>query len=75
MSDLTISIPFTREKIVPGNKVRIGRFSEKDWLVCYGWYEFGGNRPVLGWYLTTDDGLTVKPLQYNDLEDIYLIKS
>ena len=48
--------------------------SGETWEVCYGWYEFGGNRPVCGWYLKKDGGLTVKPLQLPDLDDIYLIE-
>ena len=73
MNGLFLNIPDSDNIIMPGNIVRLGRFSDKDWTVCFGWYEFGGNRPVCGWYLTSDGGLTVKPLQLPDLDDIYLI--
>ncbi len=73
MSQLFLNIPNSKEIIKPGNIVRLGRFSDQDWTVCYGWYEFGGNRPVCGWYLVKDGGLTKKPLQLPDLDDIYLI--
>ena len=70
-----LTIPYTGEKIYVGNIVRLGRFSDKDWKVCYGWYEFGGNRPVCGWYLTSDCGLTTKPFQLTDLDDVIVLKS
>ena len=73
INNLFLEIPNSRDIIRPGNIVRLGRFSDVDWAVCFGWYEFGGNRPVCGWYLTKDDGLTVKPLQLPDLDDIYVI--
>ncbi len=71
--DLFLNIPNSPEVIRPGNLVRLGRFSDDDWTVRFGWYEFGGNRPVCGWYLTKDGGLVTKPLQLPDLDDIYLI--
>lgn len=71
--DIFLNIPNSKEIIKPGNIVRLGRFSNDDWAVHYGWYEFGGNRPVCGWYLTKDGGLATKPLQLPDLDDIYLI--
>ena len=73
MENMFLNIPNSEEIIKPGNIVRLGRFSNDDWTVCYGWYEFGGNRPVCGWYLTKDGGLVTKPLQLPDLDDIYLI--
>jgi len=72
-SNLFLNIPNSHEVIRPGYTVKLGRFSNDEWLVCFGWYEFGGNRPVCGWYLVKDGGLTTKPLQLPDLDDIYLI--
>ena len=72
-NNLFLNMPDSNDIIKPGNIVRLGRFSDKDWTVCFGWYEFGGNRPVCGWYLTADGGSVIKPLQLPDLDDIYLI--
>lgn len=74
-SNLFLEIPYLKTKIRPGYIVRLGRFASDDWTVCFGWYEFGGNRPVCGWYLTKDAGLVVKPLQLPDLDDIFIINS
>lgn len=73
MNDYFLNMPNSQDVLRPGNVVRLGRFSNQDWVVNFGWYEFGGNRPVCGWYLTKDGGYTVKPLQLPDLDDIYLI--
>lgn len=72
-NDLFIDMPDCNSVIRPGNIVKLGRFSTDTWTVNYGWYSFAGNRPVCGWYLTKDGGLTVKPLQLPDLDDIYFI--
>lgn len=58
-----------------GDNVRLGRFDTDTWTVKYGWYSWGGNRPVCGWYLVGTISQVVKPLQYTDLEDIYIIES
>lgn len=71
-----LSIPI-RDGLVltPGCKIRIGRFESKLWSVKFGWYSYGGNRPVCGWYLESDDDeADIRPLQKPDLTDIYLIK-
>lgn len=73
MQNIELYIPNSRDVIRPGDVIRLGRFAPDDWQVCFGWYEFGGNRPVCGWYLTKDKGLVVKPLQLPDLDDIYLV--
>ena len=73
IKNLFLNIPNSREVIRPGNIVKLGRFNNESWEVKFGWYEFGGNRPVCGWYLEKDGGYTVKPLQLPDLDDIYLI--
>lgn len=70
-----LNIPNSNRIIRPGNVIKLGRFDSTQWTVSYGWYSFGGNRPVCGWYLVHDDGITVKPLQLPDLDDIYLITS
>lgn len=57
-----------------GDMVRLGRFDTEIWITCFGWYSWGGNRPVCGWYLqSTDKCSKLKPLQLPDLDDIYLI--
>lgn len=58
--------------IHPGCKVKLGRFSKHIWEVHYGWYSYGGNRPVCGWYLQSL-GVT-KPLHKYDLDDIYMVE-
>lgn len=73
-ASMFLNIPNSQEVIRPGNLVKLGRFSNETWEVCFGWYEFGGNRPVCGWYLTKDGGLTVKPIQLPDLDDIYSVQ-
>jgi hypothetical protein len=73
---MMIEIPGTEAQIRPGCTVKIGRFSEDNWNVYYGWYSWGGNREVLGWYLLKEsDANILKPLQRPDLIDIYLIKN
>ena len=73
-SNLELKVPNTELTIMPGCLIKLGRFESDVWLVNFGWYSFGGNRPVCGWYLTKDSGLTIKPLQLPDLDDIYLIE-
>ena len=73
-ASMFLNIPNSQEVIRPGNLVKLGRFSNETWEVCFGWSEFGGNRPVCGWYLTKDGGLTVKPIQLPDLDDIYSVQ-
>ena len=68
-----LNIPNTMEYLYQGDIVRLGRFQSMEWTVKFGWYSFGGNRPVCGWYLESDEGLTVKPIQLPDLDDIYVI--
>lgn len=69
-----LNIPNTSEYIYAGNKVKLGRFSKDTWIVSFGWYTWGGNRPVCGWYLVNlTDNSTLKPLQMTDLYDIIII--
>lgn len=74
-STIKLEIPNTDQCLYPGQKVKLGRFQSDVWLVNYGWFSFGGNRPFCGWFLTKDNGLTVKPLQLPDLDDIYMIEN
>ena len=77
MTDTTrLYIPNGDFYITVGNKIKLGRFDSDYWEVCFGWYSFGGNRPVCGWYLVKlPDKDIVKPIQLPDLSDIYLIES
>ncbi len=61
--------------IKPGNIVKLGRFDRERWKVANGWYTWGGNRPVCGWYLINVKSKLIKPLQLTDLDDIYVIES
>lgn len=75
-STIRLEIPNTRRYLVPGNKVKLGRFEATVWEVLYGWYAWGGNRPVCGWYLQeVCNPIRVKPLQLPDLDDIYFIET
>jgi len=74
MDNYSLYIPNCQQAIHPGDIVRLHRFETIEWRVGFGWYTFGGNRPFCGWYLSKDGGLTVKPLQLPDLDDIYIIK-
>lgn len=68
-----VPIPNTNIELHEGDVIRIGRFSMIEWVVQYGWYKWGGNRPVYGWSLrnkATDD---VKPMQDIDLIDVYFV--
>lgn len=74
-NSIELTIPEYDLTIYPGSVVRIGRFGGTDFRVGYGWYAWGGNRPVCGWYLTNILTQEIKPLQYTDLEDTYLVES
>lgn len=72
---LELSVPEFDLTIHPGDHIRIGRFSDTVWTVAYGWYAWGGNRPVCGWYLVNQLTQGIKPLQYTDLEDTYMVEN
>ena len=72
-TEMTLEVPNAGTTISPGYKIKIGRFSDKLWTVCFGWYSFGGNRAVCGWYLESEDAGEVKPIFRIDLDDIYII--
>lgn len=72
-TDTKLEVPGTNLYLRPGCQVKLGRFESQIWEVQFGWFSFGGNRPFCGWYLSKDNGRTVKPLQLPDLDDIYMI--
>ena len=72
-NDLTLFVPNANTNIHPGNKIQIGRFNAQVWIVRFGWYSFGGNRSVCGWYLQAEASEEIKPIFKIDLDDIYII--
>ena len=73
--DIDISVPGISLNLPNGCTVKLGRFDTTLWKLSYGWYSWGGNREVCGWYLADlSDPNKVKPLQKPDLYDIYLIE-
>ena len=70
---MVLNVPNTNIDLHPGDIIRIGRFSEINYEVQYGWYTWGGNRPVCGWSLRDLSTGDVKPLQLIDLTDMYMI--
>lgn len=75
-SNLTLEIPSVGLTISPGNHIRLGRFDNTVWLVNHGWYSYGGNRPICGWYLQNiQKPEVVKPIHPDDLDDCYLIEA
>ena len=73
---LELFIPETKMSIRPGCRVRLGRFETTVWEVSHGWYSWGGNRPVCGWFLMNmSNPSVVKPLQLTDLDDIYFVET
>ncbi len=69
-----IQIPDCNCCIKPGLNVKLGRFQPVYWIVGYGWYSWGGNRPICGWYLIRCTDNIIKPLQRTDLDDIYVVE-
>ena len=72
-NNISLEVPNANLSIVPGNKVQLGRFDANVWIVRFGWYNFGGNRSVCGWYLEAESGNEIKPIFKIDLDDIYII--
>lgn len=74
---LYLEIPNSRrDKLYPRSVVQIARFNTTRFVVMYGWYTWGGNRPVCGWYLQKEDNpCEIKPLQLTDLYDIYILEA
>lgn len=72
---LSIDIPEFKMTLFEGSKVKLGRFDTTSWILSHGWYAWGGNRPVCGWFLTNEsDPAELKPLQKTDLDDMYLVE-
>lgn len=72
----TLEIPEFNITLTPGCRVKLGRFAVEIWEVQFGWYTWGGNRPVCGWYLRNAMmPYDIKPLQKTDLDDIYLVEN
>ena len=75
MRDLRLDIPELNLSLVPNCRIRLGRFNSTVWVVSYGWYSWGGNRPQCGWFLADEHNpSTVKPLQLPDLDDVYFVE-
>ncbi len=73
---LKIHVPHTNLYLTPECKIKLSRFTNDMWQVKYGWYTWGGNRSVCGWYLVSmEDKEIKKPLQRPDLDDIYIIEN
>lgn len=71
-----IALPHNQGYLHDGDIIKLGRFKKEKWKLSYGWYEFGGNRPFCGWYLTSQDSThIVRPLQKPDLVDIVFIEN
>lgn len=74
-NQISLDIPGTCYKLYPNNIVKLGRFDTEMWIVLFGWYSYGGNREVRGWYLRNKEHpYTIKPLSKPDLDDIILIQ-
>jgi len=74
-NNFSIEIPQFQMKLTVGCIVKISRFDTVEWILLHGWYSWGGNRPVCGWYLKNrENPLDIKPLEKPDLDDIYLIE-
>lgn len=58
----------------PDDVIQMGRFDSERWKVGFGWFAFGGNRRMCGWYAQSmGDASKIKPIQETDLLDIYLV--
>lgn len=73
-TDVAIEVKPLGIELRPGDMVQLGRFASERWRVGFGWFSFGGNRRICGWYVQSEDDATkVKPVQETDLMDIYLV--
>ena len=72
-AQMTLEVPNAKLSISPGNRIKLGRFDAQVWIVRFGWYSFGGNRSVCGWYLQAESSDDIKPIFKIDLDDIYII--
>lgn len=75
MGDMRLQVPDLDITLVPNCRIRLSRFDSTVWVVSYGWYSWGGNRPQCGWFLIDESNpCTVKPLQLPDLDDVYFVE-
>lgn len=73
--NISIELNKINLKLEPGCVLKLGRFESTSWRLQFGWYSWGGNRPMCGWYLVnTTDPKLLKPLQFADLNDVYLVE-
>ena len=71
-----LSLPDHKTCVYPGNVIVFHRFDTQRWVVDYGWFAFGGNRKICGWYCyQQQDKTKVKPIEDIDLYDIYIVQS
>ena len=71
-----LKLPDGKTCLYPGNIVVLNRFETQRWVVCYGWFAFGGNRKICGWYLHKEHNrCEIKPIEEIDLYDIYIIQA
>ena len=69
-----LPVPNLQISLHPGDIVKLQRFSSELWVVNYGWFSFGGNKPMNGWYLVSKTHNTrIKPINLSDLDDIYQV--
>lgn len=73
--NMELQLPNCSNCLRPNDRVRLGRFDDTVWIVMFGWYSYGGNRPVCGWHLINLENQQIKPLSLPDLDDIYSIES
>lgn len=65
------NIPIT---LHAGDVIKLNRFEDERWTVCCGWFSYGGNKPMNGWYLVSKDKSNrIKPINLSDMDDIYLV--
>ena len=74
-STSVLYLPNSNISLTPGVRVRLHRFDAQIWIVKFGWYSFGGNRAVCGWYLQREYEDVVKPIFQIDLDDIYVVSA
>lgn len=69
---LCLKDPNSDRVLYPGDIINLSRFDMTSWKVNYGWYEYGGNRPFCGWYLTNLNNLSeIELFLLNDFDDVY----
>ena len=75
VNDVELTIPNLKLTLRDGDIIKLGRFDTESWIVHFGWFSFGGNRPMCGWYLASAiNDERIKPLSLTDIDDIYLVK-